>query len=203
MDIQRINTYSDRRFSQAVLNQHGCFLVDGMPYEIEILSDSRAVVRGSDRAAFPQLIEDFRFYTPHITLFYDEAGALLKAYPPAPLLELPIDRLQPSQFYVDEEKIAAIGSFIRTPQDIIIQVTTCDGCRVSLDGHTRLYYAVMQGWDTVRAVETAADPYVPDFVAEARRRGIFTPKDMRLVSHREYEEKWYGFCDAYFEGKNG
>ena len=96
MDIQRINTYSDRRFSQAVLNQHGCFLVDGMPYEIEILSDSRAVVRGSDRAAFPQLIEDFRFYTPHITLFYDEAGALLKTYPPAPLLELPIDRLQPS-----------------------------------------------------------------------------------------------------------
>lgn len=104
---------------------------------------------------------------------------------------------------MDEEKIAAIGSFIRAPQDIIIQVTTCDGCRVSLDGHTRLYYAVMQGWDTVRAVETAADPYVPDFVAEARRRGVFTPKDMRLVSHREYEEKWYGFCDAYFEGKNG
>ena len=128
---------------------------------------------------------------------------MLKTYPPAPLLELPIDRLQPSQFYVDEEKIAAIGSFIRAPQDIIIQVTTCDGCRVSLDGHTRLYYAVMQGWDTVRAVETAADPYVPDFVAEARRRGVFTPKDMRLVSHREYEEKWYGFCDAYFEGKNG
>ena len=61
----------------------------------------------------------------------------------------------------------------------------------------------MQGWDTVRAVEAAADSYIPDFVAEARRRGIFAPKDMQLVSHREYEEKWYGFCDAYFEGKNG
>lgn len=26
MDIQRINTYDDNRFSQTVLHQHGCFL---------------------------------------------------------------------------------------------------------------------------------------------------------------------------------
>ena len=37
MEIQRINTYDDKRFSQAILLQHGCFLVDGKPYEVEII----------------------------------------------------------------------------------------------------------------------------------------------------------------------
>ena len=39
MNIKRINTYDDKRFSQKVLNQHGCFLVEEEPYEVEIISD--------------------------------------------------------------------------------------------------------------------------------------------------------------------
>ena len=34
MEILRIDTYADKRFSQKVLYQHGCFLVGGMPYEL-------------------------------------------------------------------------------------------------------------------------------------------------------------------------
>lgn len=199
MDIQRINTYSDSRFSQKVLFQHGCFLADGQPCEVEIVSDSEAIVRGGNTAAFEEVIEDFRFYTPHITKFFDETGALIREFPDVVLLALPLAQLQPSQFYVDQEKITAISSFIHAPRDIIIQVAKLDGQYVSLDGHTRLYYAAMQGWDTVRAVEAEADDFIPDFVREARARGIFSPRDMLPVSHREYEEKWYGFCDAYFE----
>lgn len=199
MDIQRINTYSDSRFSQKVLFQHGCFLADGQPCEVEIVSDSEAIVRGGNTAAFEEVIEDFRFYTPHITKFFDETGALIREFPDVVLLALPLAQLQLSQFYVDQEKITAISSFIHAPRDIIIQVAKLDGQYVSQDGHTRLYYAAMQGWDTVRAVEAEADDYIPDFVREARARGIFSPRDMLPVSHREYEEKWYGFCDAYFE----
>ena len=198
MDIQRINTYSDSRFSQKVLFQHGCFLADGQPCEVEIVSDSEAIVRGGNTAAFEEVIEDFRFYTPHITKFFDENGAPIREFPDAVLLALPLAQLQPSQFYVDQEKIVAISSFIHAPRDIIIQAAKLDGQYVSLDGHTRLYYAVTQGWDTVRAVEAEADDYISDFVREARARGIFSPRDMLPVSHREYEEKWYGFCDAYF-----
>ena len=39
MEIQRIDTYADSRFSECALFQHGCFLVEGKPYEIEIISD--------------------------------------------------------------------------------------------------------------------------------------------------------------------
>ena len=69
MDIQRINTYTDPRFSRRVLNQHGCFLVDGTPCEIEIISDSEAVIHGGSTGIFPALIEEFCFYAPHITRF--------------------------------------------------------------------------------------------------------------------------------------
>lgn len=198
MEIKRINTYADSRFSQRVLHQHGCFLVDGSPYEVEILSDSEAVIRGRDRDAYPQILEEFRFFAPHITSFFNEAGAAVKVFPPVRLMTIPLERIQPSQFYVDEEKLAAVRTFIRKPEDIVIQVLPWEDRFISLDGHTRLYCAVRMGWTYVRAVADSADDYIHRFVAEAQARGIYAPKDMTLVCHAEYEEKWNRFCDDFF-----
>ena len=200
MEIKRINTYGDNRFSQTVLHQHGCFIADGKPYEVEIISDYEAVICGEDQAAYTEIIEEFRFYTPHITRFYDRAGKIVKEYPRAQLLTLCLDQLQPSQFYVDEEKLAAIGTFIHKPEDIVIQVLPYEDRYISLDGHTRLYYAVMKGWTCVRAVVEFSDAWVYKFVTEAQKRGIYTPKEMTLVSHAQYEEKWNRFCDDFFAG---
>lgn len=201
MEIKRINTYEDDRFSKKVLLQHGCFLADEAPYEVQIISDFEAVIRGENAAVYPQIMEEFRFYTPHITKFYSADGELIKEYPDANLLTISLDQIQPSQFYVDEEKLAAVSTFIQNPHDIIIQVMPFEGRYISLDGHTRLYYAVMKGWDTVRAVVDVSNDYIYGFVEEATRRNIHTPKDMELVSHSEYEEKWNRFCDDYFAGK--
>ena len=198
MEIQRINTYDDKRFSQAGLLQHGCFLVDGEPYEVEIISEYEAIISGADQAVYTEILEEFRFYTPHITRFYDRGGQTVKEYPPAQLLTLRLDQIQPSQFFVDEDKIAAISSFIHKPQDIIIQVLLSEDRFISLDGHTRLYYAVMKGWECVRAVVESSDDRVYKFVTEAQKRGIYTPKEMTLLSHDEYEEKWNRFCDDFF-----
>ncbi len=198
MEIKRIDTYKDERFSAKVLLQHGCFLVDNLPCEVEIISDFEAVIRGGNPAAFPETMEEFRFYTPHITRFYDAKGELVREYPRAQLLTIPLDQIQPSQFFVDEDKIAAVSSFIRKPDDIIVQVLPFEGRYISLDGHTRLYYAVMNGWESVRAVIDASDEWIYGFVREARKRNIFSPRDMTLVSHSDYEEKWNRFCDEYF-----
>ena len=198
MEIKRINTYDDNRFSQIVLYQHGCFLVDGKPYEVEIISDYEAIISGVDQAVYAEIIEEFRFYTPHITRFYDRDGQIVKEYPCTQLLTLRLDQIQPSQFFVDEDKIAAISSFIHKPQDIIIQVLPNEDRFISLDGHTRLYYAVMKGWECVRAVVESSDDRVHKFVTEAQKRGIYTPKEMTLVNHDEYEEKWNRFCDQFF-----
>lgn len=198
MEIQRIDTYDDSRFSHSALQQHGCFLVGGVPYEVEIISDSEAIIRGKNPELYREIIEEFRFYSPHITRFCDMDGQLIKEYPPAQLFSLPLDQIQPSQFYVDEDKIAAVSTFIRKPQDIIIQVLPFEDRYISLDGHTRLYYAVIKGWGCVRAVVESSDDWVYKFVAEAQTRGICTPNDMTLVSHAEYEEKWIDFCDDFF-----
>lgn len=201
MEIIRINTYTDDRFSREALLQHGCFLADNTPYEIKIISDYEAVIWGQNRDVYPEVIEEFRFYTPHIARFYDCCGHVVKEYPKALLLTLTLDQIQPSQFYVDKEKISAVSSFIHEPDDIIIQVLPFEERYISLDGHTRLYYAVVNGWNSVRAILAESDEYIYGFAEEAKRRNIIFPRDMLAVSHNEYEEKWIHFCDEYFAGE--
>ena len=198
MDIQRINTYDDPRFSTAALRQHGCYLVDGQIAEVLILSADTARITGAPEAALPELIEAFRFHAPHITRFVDEQGTLVCVFPPRKLLTIPLTDIQPSQFYVDEEKLAAVASFIHAPEDIIIQVLPHKGRFIALDGHTRLYYAMRHGWAHVCAVTETSDEYIHAFVAEAQQRGIRTPEDMALLSHAEYEVQWNQFCDDFF-----
>ena len=198
MDITRINTYEDPRFSPEALRQHGCYLADGKPCEVLITAEDSARITCADKAALPALIEEFRFHAPHITRFEDEQGSLVHAFPPRELLTIPLTDIQPSQFYVDEEKLAAVCSFICQPEDIIIQVLPHAGRYIALDGHTRLYLAVQHGWTHVRAVAEETDEYIFGFVAAARKRGIGMPADMSLVPHTEYEIKWNRFCDDYF-----
>ena len=108
MDIQRINTYDDKRFSHTALQQHGCFFVDGAPYEVEIISDYEAVVCGENQAVYTELINEFRFYAPHITRFYEKGGQMIKEYPRVQRLTLHLDQVQPSQFLVDADKILSL-----------------------------------------------------------------------------------------------
>ena len=198
MDIQRIDTYTDSRFSRAVLAQHGAYLIDGEPYEIEITGPSEALVRGKDPAVFAELIDAFRFHAPHIIRFFDEAASLLADYPVPEIVDVEIDRIQPSQFFVDEEKLAAVQGFIRKPEDIVIQVIPYGDRYISLDGHTRLYAAVLDGFPSVKAVVSETDDWVWAFVREAERRKIFSPRNLILLPHNEYEIQWNQYCDSVF-----
>lgn len=197
--IKRIDTYDDSRFSQAALYQHGCFLVNEIPHEITITSEQEAVIRGAALWAYPALIEEFRFYAPHIACFYNEQGGKIAEYPRVQRIRLRLEEIQPSQFYVDKDKLAAVRTFIHRADDIIVPVLPAQGKYISLDGHTRLFYAVSMGWDRVGAVIGTADEWAYQFADEAQRRGITAPKDLLLVSHEEYEEKWNRFCDRFFE----
>lgn len=167
-------------------------LHEGEPCEIEIVSEFEANVRGKDAAACPQLIAEFRFYAPHITTFYDAEGRMLEERPRVQLLTIPMEAVQPSQFLVDRDKLAAVGTFIHEPQDVILQVLPHNGRYIVLDGHTRLYYAVQKGWTTVRGIVETSDDYIFGLVNEAHTRGIFTPSDMTILPHVDYETQWYG-----------
>lgn len=200
-DIQRINHYEDKRFSKNVLYQHGAFLVNGKPYEVEVTGGQSAVIRGGDVSLYPEVIDAFRFYAGHICRFVDNTGGLVREFPAVKILKVKLNQIQPSQFYVDEEKLTAVKTFILGPEDIVIPVLPDGEDYISMDGHTRLAAAIDAGYEEVFAFIDEDSGYIHGFVAEARKRGVYTPYDLKRVTHEEYEILWNKFCDDYFEKK--
>ncbi len=198
LEITRINSYDDKRFSIIVLNQHGAYFIDNEPYEIEIVSKDTAIVRGNNPSAYEELIEEFRYHAPHVCKFLDDTGAMIKEYPIAEKTWIELLSIQPSQFFVDEDKLEAIKSFINSEEDIVVQVIPWNDRFISLDGHTRLFLAHVLGFKQVKAVIVEQEEWVWQFVSKAQKRGIITPKDMTLLSHEDYEVKWNQFCDTLF-----
>ena len=205
MQIERIDIYDDDRFPREVLLEHGAFLIDGSkPCSFKIRDHRSATVSFDDYANIEPIIEEFRFYAEHITVFYDDDGNRIAEYAPVPTREMPLSQIQPSQFYADEDKVAAVATFVRGGDDVIIPVAYDQriGRFVSLDGHTRMFYAHAQGWTSVRVFETQTDEVIFSFADEARRRGVHSVEDIRLLPHEEYRQKWHRFCDDFFAKGN-
>ncbi len=198
MSIIRINRYDDQRFSQEALNQHGCYLADGdAPIEIKIISQSEAIIIG-DESYFDEVIDEFRFNAEHITKFYDESGKIVKKFKDLELFKLDLDKIQPIQFYACRDKLEAVKSFVMREEDVIIPVAMHEGTYVSLDGHTRLYLAYILGFKQAYAYFSEDFDSFDYFFDEARKRYIYTAKDLILLDHEEYREKWDKFCDEYY-----
>ncbi|MBF1307529.1 MAG: hypothetical protein HXM94_07120 [Parvimonas micra] len=198
MEIKRVTDYNNPIFSQIVLNQRGAFLIDEEPYEIEIISSDSAFVKGKNRKNFKKLIEYFRYYSPHILNFFDENDKKIISFEKKPVLTLEVDKIQPSQFYIDEDKVNALKGFIKNSKDIVIQVVKSDEGYICVDGHTRLFIAFLNNFKTVHAIETEFDNDTNYFVSQAKKRNIFTIKDLKLVSHNDYKNLWIDFCNSYF-----
>ena len=199
MEITRIDSYDDSRFSREALFQHGGYLVDGDPYEIIIDGPGSAVIYGENADVYDELIEAFLFHAPHISLFRDSTGKEIARFPERELITLEVRRIQPSQFYVDDEKLSSVSTFISSADDIVIQAQRTEEGYIALDGHTRLYLAASRGYEKVRAVLEESDGWLDVFVREARRRGVYSPADMVLLPHEEYEIRWNQYCDEVFE----
>lgn len=183
MRIDRINTYDDNRFSQEALYQHGCYIVDSdVPVEIKIISQTEAIIKGEE-AYFDEVIEEFRFNAGHITNFYDESGKLIKKFKDVEVFKLGLDKFQPIQFFIDSDKLEAVKSFVNREEDVIIPVTKREGTYASLDGYTRFYLAYSLGFKYVYAYLSEIFCGFDYFFDEARKRNIFTAKDLTLLTH--------------------
>ena len=149
MEITRINTYDDPRFPAEVLRQHGAFLTeDGAPCAVRIV-DLRTAAVDAPEAALADVIGLFRFFAGHITVFQDTRGRLLRSFPEVPLFRVPLASLQPSQFFIDEDKLAAVPTFVHASEDVVVPVVR-DGERlIACDGHTRLRAAHRLGLSEV------------------------------------------------------
>jgi hypothetical protein len=199
MKIQRINTYSDTRFKEEVLKQHGAFFIDDKyPCQFLINNIDSAIIYYRDYNNIDEIIEEFRFYTKHISKFYDPDGKLIKTYDSTKLFKYNINKLQPSQFYISSEKISNIASWAKNAEDFIVPILKNGDELIILDGHTRLYLAKTLNIDEVYVYEDSSDDYIWGFVDEARKRNVYTINDLKLVSKEDYEVLWNKFCDDYF-----
>lgn len=202
MDIKRIDSYDDPRFSKEVLAQHGAFIIDDKyPCSFKIIGDDTAQVDYHDFSDIAPIIDSFRFFAEHIGNFCDKSGRTVASFEPVRSKLFPVAEIQPSQFYVDEDKIKAVSSFIGSGEDIVIPVMLDKrtGRYISLDGHTRMYYAYLQGYESIKVFESETNDYVLRFADEAVKRGVQKVSDITLLSHSEYEIKWNKFCDDFFE----
>lgn len=198
IQVKRIDSYEDDRFSTQVLNQHGAFVVnDTLLYEVEIISTREAVIRGDERF-FKEVIEEFRFFAEHISKFYDKDGNIVTEFDAIPVVDVLIERIQPSQFYIDLSKKRAVESFIHTEDDVIIPLVKYNDRYISMDGHTRLSVAIDRGFKAVKGIIVQGDEWLYKFVEEAVKRNIKSPYDLEILSHEEYDIKWNHFCDEFF-----
>ena len=198
-EIKRIDCYDDSRFPKKILEQHGAFIIDGkITCGVEITGEDTAVIHCDKTEYFDELIDVFRFYTEHICKFYKESGELIKEFPQIKTFNVALSDIQPSQFYVDEDKIKAVKSFICEPNDIVVPLQKFGEKFISLDGHTRLALAVERDYKQVKGFISQSDINVQGFVAEAQKRGVFTPYDLKALSHADYDVLWNKFCDDFF-----
>ncbi|MEA4875866.1 MAG: hypothetical protein RR598_09525 [Anaerorhabdus sp.] len=201
---KRIDDYKNLDINQNICNQHGVFRMnDNTLATVEIISQDSAVVQLENNECLNELIEEFRFYAEHITHFYNKKLELLKEFPHKNLIEIDIFELQPSQFFVNEDKVNAVSSFVNSSKDVVIPIIKKDEMIIVLDGHTRLYAASMKGIKTVFVFDTETEQYIYDFVQEAQRRNIKNVSDLKRLSHEDYEKEWYSYCDNYFKDKKG
>lgn len=119
------------------------------------------------------------------------------------ITELQLSDLQPSQFYISEEKLAAVEQWL-DPRDLSgfapIPVKWLDGRPVMTDGHTRAVAALKAGLQQV--------PLMPEedeldwemyrrCVAACRERGVLSPQELqgRIIGGEDYKTLWDHWCD--------
>ena len=185
-------------FSESELN-HGacCFFSEDRTckYFFEI-KGQEAILHANTGMYTAEVIDEFLFYSGFITLIKTPDGDVLLEKATVEPRMFEVSKIQPSQFYISDEKLARCKRWITGPEDIHIPVVIKDGICISLDGHTRLRAAIDLGYPSVYVYPDECDEVIFRFVAEAVKRNITSVYDMEIVGSEEYKAKWDGFCDC-------
>ena len=111
-----------------------------------------------------------------------------------------LDEIQPSQLYVNSEKLNTVMTRIRTSQQIEpIPIKKLGNSIVFVDGHTRALAAFMNDFARVPVYWENEDLDWEAYevcVEWCREEGIRTIADLRyrIISDKEYEKLWLDRC---------
>ncbi len=180
----------------------------------DAFDNRRGYICGYYRGEHGELYRDYPYLTPgRADLFVRETARKILEELAAALAvwneEVPFGlcALQPSQFFISERKLRDVRAWLE-PSGLsgfsAIPVKMLDGVPVMTDGHTRAAAALLSGLESVPLVWDRDDldrEMYRRCVAECRKRGILSPKDLvnRVVPEKEYREKWDRWCDGMQE----
>lgn len=123
------------------------------------------------------------------------------------LNQIQIADIQPSQFYLSEEKIIRITSWF-CPSDLSnfepVPIKELNGRLIFTDGHTRAFVAHRAGLTKIPLVwdeDVLDDELYHLCVSACRSRGITRIADLknRVLPKSEYLLRWNGWCDVLHE----
>jgi len=177
-----------------------CFFTEDRAYKYFFeIRGQEAILFSNTEQYINQAIDEFLFYSGFVNSVKDKDGRVLMTKTQnKPYLHKLLE-IQPSQFYVNEDKLSNCKKWIKGIDDIFIPIAIKDGRSISLDGHTRMRAALELGFTSVYVYPDEYDETIFHFVDEAIRRNVNSVADMELASGDEYEIKWNKFCDDLFE----
>ncbi len=190
-------------FKTDLQNHSTCFTVSEQGkrayYAFEIINHSQAILYSTSFMGLEEVIEEFLFYSGFIEEIRLEEGKVIYRSPKKYQWQEEIDRIQPSQLYVSEEKYKRLLNWIEKEEDIKIPVTLLGEKVVALDGHTRLKVAKNLNFKKVTVYLEESDPYIADFVHLCEVENKTRIVDVPIISKDHYQKQWIEFCQHYFQ----
>lgn len=200
MKILRAGFSDTDIFTEKELSFGGCcFFSEDKTYKYFFQINKRKATLFSDTNKYiDQVISEFLFYSGFVSEIKNKDGKILATNNKCnPYLHKILD-IQPSQFYINEQKLKTCKNWITDIEDIMIPIAVRAGKVISLDGHTRLRAAMDLGYDMIYVYTCEFDEVVFCFADEAVKRKIFCVDDMEIVSSQIYKQKWDKYCDDFF-----
>ena len=193
--------YNDTIYSKKNRLLGNCFTIiennEKFYYEFQINKNEAKIV-SSNLVFIEHAIKEFRKYNKNINVFYNESRSYYRAFDKEYTFKLPIKCIQPSKFFINEEKLNIIEEYI-DEDDICVPVCIIDDEYVLLDGHTRLYLMNQNYRKLVDVYIDEKYPQIEDFIYMAKENNIRSISQMKLLSNEEYHNIWDNFINEYYK----
>ena len=153
-------------------------------YEFEI-NDKEAKVKYDSILYIKEAIKEFRKYNQQVSSFYNENRTFYQGFDPIFTFKLPIDILQPTEFFIDEQKLDTIEKYLGN-ETLYVPVCIIDDEYVLLDGHARVRYLQDNYVKMVDVYLAEPKEYTQDVIYIAKENNLFKIKQMEILPHEEY-----------------
>ena len=164
-------------------------------YKFKIKNDD-AIIEYKNSVNVIEATNLFNKLRPYISRVHTKNNEFYQEFDKVHTFKLPIDILQPSKMFIDEEILNKIDDDL-DDNIIYFPVAIINDEYVLLDGHARLYKIKENYVKMVNVYIADYDEYIPDFVYICKEGNIKNIKNIHVLKHEEYELYWNQFLEQF------